>query len=195
MHRIVSVVLAVVVVVAASVVAYSIAHRAHAPAGQGAGRGGAVATLPGSAHIVRTQTARLTTACNPHITCHSSGFAPVKFALPGNVSTYRATLTVSFRYRASNSATGYVVKPAVLTADNKPVAAYPAGPRPVLSTAGRLQSTTIVLSLASLKGGTTYGLKNNPDFTNGIHFDAQGNLPTGSISVTQVVYSLEAWAA
>jgi len=151
--------------------------------------------LPGSTHIVRSRAARLTTACNPHITCHSSGFVPVKFSLPANVSTYRATLIVSFRYRASRSATGYVVKPAVVTADNKAVAAYPAGPRPVLSTGGRLQSMTIVLSVTGLKGGTSYGLKNDPDFANGIHLDSHGNLPTGSISVTQVLYSLEAWAA
>src|SRR4051794_12791196 len=126
MRRVVPVVLSMVGVIAVVVVAYSLTHRTHTPAAQPAGRGGAAETLPGGIHVVRSQSARLATECNPHIVCHSSGFAPARFTLPAGVSKYRATLTVSFRYRASSSATGYVVKPAVVTADNKPVTAFPA---------------------------------------------------------------------
>ena len=195
MRRIALISLTVVGVIAAAVVAYSVAHRSHAPAARPAARGGALATLPGTVHVVRSQAYRMTTACNPHIVCHTSSFTPVTFRLPANVGKYRATLTVSFRYRASSSATGYVVNPAVVTADRKSVGASPAGPRPLLSTGGRLQSMTVVLSVPSLKGGITYGLKNDPDFAGGIHFDSNGNVPTGSISVSQVVYSLNARAA
>ena len=119
----------------------------------------------------------------------------VRRRLPAAVGSYRATLTVSFRYRATTSATGYVVHPAVLSSATTAVRAYPAGARPVLATGGRGQSMTIVLRLGSLRGGFTYGLTNNPDFAGGLHLDRQGNLPTGSISVSQVVFEVQAWPA
>jgi hypothetical protein len=182
-------------VLAAALVAHSLSTRTHAPNSQQVGSGALVARLPGSIHVVRSEAVGGTTACNPHITCHTSGYTPVTFRLPTTVREYHATLTVSFRYRASTSSTGYVVQPAVLSPGHKAVAASPAGARPVLSTGGRQQSMTIVLRLSKLEGGVTYGLKNNPDFSGGLHLNSQGKLPSGSISVSQIVFSLQAWAA
>jgi hypothetical protein len=195
MRRVVAVVLAVVGVIAAAIVAYSVSTRTHAPNSQRVGSGAQVARLPGSIHVVRSEAVGGTAACNPHITCHTSGYTPVTFRLPTTVRQYHATLTVSFRYRASASSTGYVVQPAVLAPNHKVVTAYPAGPRPVLSSGGRQQSMTIELRLAKLEGGVTYALKNNPDFSGGLHLNNQGKLPNGSISVSQVMFSLQAWAA
>ena len=193
MRRVVAVVSAVVGVIAAALVASSLAAGMQSPDAHSGGSG-RTAALPGSVVIVRTGSGG-TTACNPHIVCSESGYAPVTFTMPANVRSYRATLTVSFRYRATRSATAYVVHPAVLGPHRTVVAAYPAGARPVLSTGGRQQSMTIVLRLGELRGGRTYALKNNPDFAGGLHLDSKGELPSGSITVSQVVYQVQAWAA
>jgi hypothetical protein len=58
--------------------------------------------------------------------------------------------------------------------------------RSVLGTGGRAQSMTVVFRPALLDGGTRYGLGVSPDLVLHPH--------KAAISVSQVVYSLDAWS-
>jgi hypothetical protein len=181
MRRLLPPLLASVAVAAVAVAAVAGATPARrVPTTQHAARG-VTPVLPGSVHVVRYQGFAAKTACHGS-TCSGSGSAGPQFRLPASATPYRSTLTISFRYSAGGRSATFVVAPDIFPG---PVSTRPTR-RPVVSTSGRLQTATMVFRPGLLSGGVRYGLGISPDIVD--------YLTRARISVSQVVYGLDAWS-
>lgn len=154
-----------------------------------AARRGVVPTLPGSVHIVRFEPGGGYATCSGN-SCSGGGSASPgsQFHLPASPTAYRSTLTVSFRYRASGTGATFVVHPDLFP-EAAGAAEVPTVPkqRPVLGTGGRAQTMTLVFRPGLLTGGTRYGFGVSPDIAHYLH--------EARISVSRVVFTLDAWSA
>jgi hypothetical protein len=141
-------------------------------------------------HIVRYQRGGGFASCSGNGSCSGGGSASpsLQFTLPASPTNYRSTLTLSFKYRASGSGATFVVRPELFpeVSGGTSVPTVPSA-RPVLATGGRAQTMTLVFRPGPLHGGTRYGLGISPDLA---HY-----LNSAHISVSSVVYTLEAWSA
>lgn len=183
MRRTVSLLLTVASVIAAALLAVTLGRATGGSSHHEAARG-VVPTLPGSMQFVRYQRVAGSASCTG-TSCSGSGNSGPQFTLPASAVPYRSILTISFRYRASGPGATFVVNPSVFAQTNGHAVALLPARRPVLATGGREQSMTLVFRPALLSGNTPYGLDVSPDIA---HY-----LNTASISVTQVVYTVQAW--
>lgn len=152
---------------------------------------GPAADSSGSFTIVRHQRVGAS-----QVTCQGDGApGPIpRFTVPRPPSSYRATLTVSFRYRTAGSpGTTFGVRP-LLAAPFRPYPPSEPALRPAerpLSPAGRQSRTaTITSQVAPLFGGHEYRLAMQP-FGAECHLDPRtGNLDGATLRLTDVTYTV-----
>jgi hypothetical protein len=157
---------------------------------------GGTPTLPGSIKIVRYQRLGASQDCSgTHV---AAGRIP-RFTLPASASQYRATLTVSFRYSAHGlDGTTFAVKPLMAA----PFTPFPPSQptllptqRPLLPTANRSSTTTILSQASPLYGGHEYRLAMQASMAGHCLDPATGDLAKSALRLTQVIYSLQVWTS
>jgi hypothetical protein len=184
MRRLLPALIASLCVAAVAIVAVWLAGTQHHQATHQAARRGVVTALPGSVNVVRYQKFGGAEKCQGD-SCGVGVAARTRpFTLPLNSGGYHSILTVSFRYSAFGRNATFAVRPRLGAAHG--VSLLPAV-RPVLSTNGRFSTASFVVRPALLAGGLAYHLALDASITH--------RLAQAGISLTQVVYSLQAWTA
>jgi hypothetical protein len=196
MRRVVPIVLTIACVVGAVIVSVALAGTANRGPSQQAAHTSVTPTLPGSINIVRYQ--RLGASQDCHGTHVAAGRIP-RFTLPASASQYRGTLTVSFRYRAHGlNGTTFAVSPFMVTPFAPRPPSQPAllpTERPLLPTASRSSTTTIISQASPLYGRHEYRLGMQASMAGPCLDPATGDLATSALRLTQVVYSVHVWTS
>jgi hypothetical protein len=183
MHRLLPALLVSACVVAVAVAAGAVPGSQQAPTRTQSAQRGLTPTLPGSVNIVRFQRFGGAQHCDGDVCGQGVPSEIPQFTLPTSPTKYHSTLTVSFRYRASGRGATFFVRPRLNAAD---VITLVPGTRPLLSTGGRLDTTTLVVRPALLSGGVAYKLHVDPRIAH--------RLARASIKITRVLYSVQAWS-
>jgi len=185
MRRLLPALLTSACVAALAVAAVAVSSTAHHGTTTHQAARGVVPTLPGSINVIRFQKFGGSVNCDGDACGVGVPANPNGFTLPASLPTYTSALTVSFQYRASGKNARFAVAAHVTrSGSGHDVASTPAT-RPVLSTGGGLESTTLVFKPAPLSGNVLYTFEVVPKITH--------RLTRAKIVVTQVVYSLEVW--
>jgi hypothetical protein len=183
MRRLLPVLLTVASVAAVCVGAVTLAARSH-PAAQLRPAAAAPHPAVGSVHVVRVRPKGALSFCSGDV-CGVGLSAPVRFTLPAGAAAYDSTVTVSFRYRTAGQAT-FGLGVDLRKPSGSAVAVAPQD-RVLADTARTLASTTLVFHPARLSPGVAYTLMVQPA--------VRAFTGAARIKVTQLLISLEAWAA